>query len=116
MIAKQVPRTGPGLCGPRLPKFGDYALRDADPEIREALPDTGMQEKPYPDIIDIIDAIRGRYGESARVFVSGNTGVYDEAGNRLAESDARLAERQQRRSAEAEIARLRAELRRLKGE
>ena len=113
MIAKQVPRTGPGLCGPRLPKSGDYALRDADPEIREALPDTGMQEKPYPDIID---AIRGRYGESARVFVSGSTGVYDEAGNRLAESDAQLAEREQRRSAEAEIARLRAELRRLKGE
>ena len=83
MIAKQVPRicTGTSAARPRLPKSWDGALLDAYPEIWEPLPDTAMQEKPY---LDIIDAIRGWYGEDPAVFVSGNTGVYYEAGNRRA--------------------------------
>lgn len=83
MIAKQVSRAGicAGKGRPRLPKHWDFALLDAYPEIWEPLPDTAMQEKPY---LDIIDAIRGWYGEDPGVFVSGNTGVYYEAGNRRA--------------------------------
>ncbi len=77
MIAKRVPRSG----RPRLPKSWDDALLDAYPEIWEPLPDAGMQEKPY---LNIIEAIRGWYGERSNVFVSGNTGVYYEAGNRRA--------------------------------
>ena len=57
----------------------DDELLDAYPEIWEPLPDTGMQEKHYHDIMD---AIRIWWGGRPDVFVSGNTGVYYEEGNR----------------------------------
>ena len=57
----------------------DDELLDAYPEIWEPLPDTGMQEKHYHDIMD---AVRIWAGGRPDVFVSGNTGVYYEEGNR----------------------------------
>ena len=57
----------------------DDELLDAYPEIWEPLPDTGMQEKHYHDIMD---AVRSWIGGRPDVFVSGNTGVYYEEGNR----------------------------------
>ncbi len=57
----------------------DDALLDAYPEIWEPLPDTAMQERPQQDIKE---AIRSLYGGRPDVFVSGNTGVYYEEGNR----------------------------------
>lgn len=59
----------------------DDELLDAYPEIWEPLPDTGMQEKYYHDIMD---AVRSWIGGRPDVFVSGNTGVYYEEGNRNA--------------------------------
>ena len=56
----------------------DDELLDAYPEIWEPLPDTGMQEKYYHDIMD---AIRIWWGGRPDVFVSGNTGVYYEEDN-----------------------------------
>ena len=57
----------------------DYDLLDAYPEIWEPLPDTGMQERPQQEFKE---ALRGWYGRRSDVFVSGNTGVYYEEGNR----------------------------------
>ena len=59
----------------------DEELLNAYPEIWEPLPDTGMQEKYYHDIME---AIRSWIGGRPDVFVSGNTGVYYEEGNRNA--------------------------------
>ena len=56
----------------------DEELLDAYPDIWEPLPDTGMQEKHYHDIMD---AVRSWIGGRPDVFVSGNTGVYYEEGN-----------------------------------
>ena len=56
----------------------DYALLDAYPEIWEPLPDTGMQQKPQQEIMEFV---RGWFGNRPDVFVSGNSGVYYEEGN-----------------------------------
>ena len=59
----------------------DMELLDAYPDIWEPLPDTGMQQKYYEDIMQ---AVRSWLGDRPDVFVSGNTGVYYEEGNRNA--------------------------------
>ena len=67
---------------PKVPYYRgvplDYALLDAYPEIWEPLPDTGMQQKPQQEIMEFV---RGWFGNRPDVFVSGNSGVYYEEGN-----------------------------------
>ena len=65
----------------KLGRYGtlDHALLDAYPEIWEPRPDTGRQDRPQQDVKE---AIRSRYGGPPDVFVSGNSGVYYEEGNR----------------------------------
>lgn len=64
---------------PPLPSPLDDDLLDAYPEIIAPLPDPEMQERPRNDIME---AVRSWFGDRSDVFVSGNTGVYYEEGNR----------------------------------
>ena len=76
----------------------DDELLDAYPEIWEPLPDTGMQQKPQQEIMEFV---RGWFGNRPDVFVSGNSGVYYEEGNANAVFPARLLRRFRRRRGSA---------------